>query len=107
MTINILTANRLADGAVVYLNVNGVWSEDLQQAATATKAQESALQARADRAVAACEIVEPYFIPVDTIGGRLQPGSQRERIRAAGPTVPAGVPGTVTPSTMETVHVSL
>ncbi len=60
MSMNVLTANRLADGAVVYLGAAGVWSEDLQQAAIATAEFTQDLITQADRAVDACLIIEPW-----------------------------------------------
>lgn len=103
MSTKVLTANRLSDGGVVYLTADGAWSENLQSAATAAPEQEAELTARAQEAVAACLVVEPYLFPVTRQDGRLAAASQRERIRAAGPTVDAGPVEEAT----ERAHVSL
>src|SRR5438132_13487852 len=82
----VVTANRLADGAVVYRTADRRWSTRLDAAAVTTSAPvASALlaEAIADDVGA----VGPYVAPV-TLGpdGRPQPGNLRERIRVAGPT---------------------
>lgn len=108
MTAKSLTANRLSDGAVVYLTEAGSWSEDLQQAAVAADgAREDALTAQANQAIDRCEIVDPYLFPVASRDGRLETDSQRERIRAAGPTVAAGAEQQQAPDRREAAHVSL
>tara|TARA_R110002167_G_scaffold68132_11_gene192470 strand:- start:399 stop:710 length:312 start_codon:yes stop_codon:yes gene_type:complete len=103
MSNKILTANRLSDGAVVYLTAEGSWSEDLQQAAPAAADREADLIATAQQAVADCTIIEPYLIPVSIRSDRLLAVSQRERIRAAGPTVETASSATA----REQAHVSL
>ena len=106
MSVKVLTANRLADGGVVYLNTAGGWSANLQEAATADGPEaEADLEARAARAVAECLIVDPYLFPVTANAGGLAPASQRECIRAAGPSVP--VPASAAAEAKEPRHVSL
>lgn len=108
MTAKALTANRLSDGGVVYLTDAGDWSEDLQQAAVAAdEAREIALSAQAEQAIARCEIVDPYLIPVVSDDGRLLTASQRERIRAGGPTVETDPAPSLARRALEAVHVSL
>lgn len=108
LTAKVLTANRLADGGVVYLTASGDWSEDLQDAATAADTEtEAELTRQAEQAVARCLIVDPYLFPVVRRDGRLAAASQRERIRAAGPTVPFGDTAKVPAISTEFVHVSL
>lgn len=83
----VVTANRLSDGAVVYLRPNGGWSEDLAAAAvvsTAAAARELLAIAVADDTAA----VGAYVAPVELgEGGSVQPGNLRERIRLRGPTI--------------------
>jgi hypothetical protein len=83
----VVTANRLADGAVVYRTADGGWTNDLAGAAvvtTAPAATEMLTAAVADRLRA----VDAYVAPVrlsDEHG--ILPGNLRERIRRNGPTV--------------------
>lgn len=85
--LRVLTANRLSDGAVVYLGANG-WSEWIEAARVATDDAAAAdLEACGARAVAEREVVDPYLIEVTPASGGFAPARLRERIRAAGPTV--------------------
>ena len=96
MTAKVVTANRLREGCVVYLDGRGDWSELLGDAATtADDAMSDALLAEAERAVWAGRVVGPYLIDVVEIDGTIQPLGTREIIRAAGgPTVvPPGLDG--------------
>ena len=94
----ILTANRLADGAVVFLDFEGAWSEALAEAAVAHAPDEvRALEDRGAYDAARNLLVEPYLVAVHAHGGRLTPIRHRERVRAAGPSMLAGVPGYVAP----------
>ena len=88
MAHKVVTANRLRDGEVVYLTAAGEWTERLDGAGPAgTAEREAALLAVAERAVAARFVVDPYAMPVDAADGVLRPLSQREIIRAKGPSV--------------------
>ena len=88
MTLKVLTANRLIDGEVVDLTANCGWSLWLDEGdRVETPDGEEVLVARAAHAVAECEVVDPYVMPVADDGGRLRPLSQRETIRAKGPSV--------------------
>lgn len=86
--LQVLTANRLIDGEVVYLATDGAWVERLAAAKLfATKAEAEAsleigLQAERDQ-----KIVHAYLFDVKQDNGTLKPVKQREIIRAAGPTV--------------------
>lgn len=83
----VVTANRTADGAVVYRTTDGQWSIDLGVAAVVTTARDAGALLAA--AVADdLTVVGPYVAPV-TLGpdGRARPGNLRERIRLGGPTV--------------------
>ena len=88
MTLKIVTANRLGDGKVVYLAQSGEWSERLTAGRAAEgKAEEAALLAVAAKAEEELLVVASYLMPVDEVDGGLKPLSQRERIRAIGPSV--------------------
>ena len=85
----VVTANRLRVGDVVYLAANDDWVSDLAKATVANDAAAlAALEGVAAKAVAAQEVVAVYAIDVDTSAGAPQPLSVKERIRAAGgPTI--------------------
>jgi Protein of unknown function (DUF2849) len=85
----VLTANRLRAGDVVYLTANDDWVEDLGCATIALDTAElDALKAIAARAIAAQHVVGVYEMDVDLANGTPQPTSVKERIRAArGPSV--------------------
>jgi hypothetical protein len=88
--IQAVTANRLKDGAVVFLAADGEWYERIDVAATAANpaALDRLLQLAAQSA-AVQFVVEPYAIDVTDETGVVRPVSLRERIRAFGPTVVA------------------
>ena len=83
----ILTANRLEVGEVVYWNSARGWVGDLSDAEIlpGDKAEE-ALKGAAEW-VTNREVVAPYLFEVKVNGGVATPVKIRERIRAAGPTV--------------------
>jgi Protein of unknown function (DUF2849) len=83
----VVTANRLADGAVIYRTAAEQWTTDLAAAAVVTTS-EAAQALLAGARVDAVKIVDPYVAPVALAAGRPRPGNLRERIRAAGPTFP-------------------
>ena len=86
--LQVLTANRLIDGEVVYLAPDGAWVERLEGArlfeakAEAEASLEVGLQAEREQ-----KIVHAYLFDVTRAGAALKPVKQREIIRAAGPTV--------------------
>ncbi len=87
----VLTANRLDDGRVVFLTPAGDWSPALDDACTVSDddaAQE--LSAVGALAEAACTVIGPYLIRVTEEQGRIRAAVIREAIRADGPTVQAG-----------------
>lgn len=85
--MKVLTANRLDDGAVVYIGEAAPWVEELASALVAADAgAESQLTESAAAAVKARLVVGAYLMPVTVEDGRILPVSVRERIRAAGPT---------------------
>jgi len=89
MQPKIMTANRLDDGAVVYLAEAGVWVEDLEAALVVEdETGAESLERQAAEAQRHRLVVGPYLFPVALEAGRPLPLGQRERIRAAGPSVP-------------------
>ena len=83
----LITANRLADGAVIYRTIDGGWTTQFSGAAVVNTAP--AAIALLDAAVADdVGAVNAYVAPVKLDpDGRTRPGNLRERIRLAGPTI--------------------
>ena len=87
MADKIVTANRLDDGLVVYLNGAG-WSERIEDARIAgDDAAADGLLAEAEGPGQEIRVVEPYLIEIALEGAEPRPVSYREAIRAKGPTV--------------------
>lgn len=87
MTQQVVTANRLTDGAVVYFTVDGQWSIWLSEAGISETEQEAdALLSAASAFVESNEIVEPYLIDIRSEGATIKPVRYREAIRSKGPT---------------------
>jgi len=85
---NVITANRLADGVVVFLTADRGWSEDFNRAAVERDdAATAAALARAKDDEALNVVVDAYAVPVEERNGHVAPKALRESIRAAGPTV--------------------
>ena len=83
----VLTANRLDDGAVVYWR-DGGWANTLVEAEIfAADERAKAALAAADRFVEDRVVVNPYLFPVRLDEAGIHPTEEREIIRAAGPTV--------------------
>ena len=85
----IITANRLIDGRVVFFSAGATrWAIDLREAEVYAEpgSAEVALK-RAELDVAARVVVDPYRIGVTAENGMIVPSLLRERIRAEGPTV--------------------
>lgn len=81
---NVVTANRLIDGIVVYLAPDGSWTEEIGRARLAeTEDETKVLEAEAARDVAARKVVAVYPMEVGLHDGVVDPLSVRERIRAA------------------------
>jgi hypothetical protein len=91
MESEIVTANRLIDGAVVYLTENDSWSETIADACLATsETKKIILLESAALALKNQKIVGPYAMTAEDSPLGPVPQSQRERIRAAGPTIQFG-----------------
>jgi hypothetical protein len=83
----VVTANRVADGAVVYRSADGGWTTKLEAAAVATNPA-SAHAMIAEATADDLRAVGPYIAPVElTAAGQVRPGNLRELIRLAGPTI--------------------
>ena len=83
----VLTANRLADGDVVYWRA-GQWVEALGQADIfADEAAAESAVAAAQRFVTGNVVVNPYLFEVRREPGGLTPLKEREIIRAMGPSI--------------------
>ena len=81
---DVVTANRLLDGIVVYLAKDGGWTEELDDARLAeTEDETKVLEAEAAKAVADRIVVAVYPMPVEVENGHVHALSVRERIRAA------------------------
>jgi hypothetical protein len=94
----VITANRLRDGAVVYLTKDAAWSVEMSRAAVVDR--EPAARALLAKAVADdVGAVGAYVAPVTRAAdGAVLPGNLRERIRLRGPTI-------VLPRPCEAAHV--
>lgn len=85
----VVTANRLRDGAVVFLTESGDWSLAIDDGAVAQDdARAAALLAIGAAAAAAQVVVAPYLVEVTADDGDIVPLTYRERIRAFGPSIP-------------------
>ncbi len=82
-----VTANRLTDGAVVYLVSAGHWSELLSDVTTAESKEASEKLLGIAEKDAATRVVGPYLIDLDPATDEPAATSLRERLRAAGPSV--------------------
>jgi len=86
--MQVITANRLIDGEVVWLASGDRWVESVEAADVfAEKQAASSALDRAQAAVDARIIVDPYEIAVNQQNGTPVPVRFREQIRALGPTV--------------------
>ncbi|MBP0651345.1 DUF2849 domain-containing protein, partial [Mycobacterium tuberculosis] len=83
--MQVITANRLTDGLVVYLDAGGRWTTDIA-AARLLDADDAVAAALAEGQAAAGrqEIVDPYAVAVVAGAKGVAPQSLRERIRAFG-----------------------
>ena len=81
--LQVVSANRLADGVVVFLDESLGWAPDLARAVVARDKDSAAVLLERGRAESAA-VVEPFLVAVAEEDGVLQPLSLRERIRASG-----------------------
>ena len=88
MLQQVVSANRLTDGLVVYLTPAGGWSEQLIDGHVATdETAAKSILALAKQAQDGRIVVDPYLIDVADFEGELRPKKYREYIRAMGPSV--------------------
>ena len=88
MSLQVVTANRLGDGLVVFLTTDGGWSENIDDARIAEgKEAADALLAEASAPELDIVIVGPYLIDVEQQDGGLVPTKYREVLRTKGPSV--------------------
>tara|TARA_R110002072_G_scaffold11775_1_gene52559 strand:- start:717 stop:1028 length:312 start_codon:yes stop_codon:yes gene_type:complete len=88
MTQQVISANRLSDGIVVYLTADNSWSELISGSVIALdEVTANAMLAEATQAVRDRVIVDPYLIDVAEVDGEVRPVKYREFIRATGPSV--------------------
>lgn len=86
----VVTANRLLDGAIVYLRRDGdstTWVESIDQASVFPVSEIDAMMAHAETAAARNIVVAPYAIEIT---GKRETLSARESIRAHGPSIKFG-----------------
>lgn len=92
MARSMITANRLQDGAVIWLGTDEEWVEEFDRALASDDAATVArLNTIAGDHQAAGRVIGAYEIKVDDAGdGRTVPVRLRERIRVGGPTIAFG-----------------
>jgi len=86
----IMTANRLDDGSIVYLALDGGtprWVHDIKEAHIFGESEVPDMESIAQGEVAANVVVSPYVIDTTVSSA---PTSTRETVRAAGPSVEYG-----------------
>src|SRR5262245_13433555 len=84
----VLTANRLSDGEVVYLDARDRWVERLAEAQIlGDKAEGEAALVKGVQAENNRQVVHAYLFDISGQGEALKPVKMREIIRAEGPTV--------------------
>ncbi len=97
--VQVLTANRLGDGAVVFLNFDGDWVATLAGVVIARSPDEArGLAARGLFDAGRNLVVDPYLVEMREGAGALFPLRQRERVRLDGPSILDDVPGYTAPA---------
>jgi Protein of unknown function (DUF2849) len=85
---DVITANRLTDGVVVFQTIDARWTEDFNRAAVLPDPQATAVALkRAKEDEVANLVVDAYAVAVEDRNGHFVPKALREAIRAAGPTI--------------------
>jgi hypothetical protein len=87
----VVTANRLRDGRVVWLAGGTVWREDVRAAEVFGGPAVEVGLAEGGAAETRREVVGAYAVAVTLTADGPWPLSMRERIRAEGPSIPAGI----------------
>ena len=87
--LQVASANRLADGSVVFLDDAGQWTTRLERAALARDKRSAEILLERAKAEAA-SVVDPFLVAMaEDDDGTLTPLSLRERIRVSGLTFAA------------------
>jgi len=90
----VMTANGLHTGPVVYLNADGQWTTDFADALkTGDEDVIGKMRAAGAQAEAENLVIGAYFIDIDPVSG--QPARYREKFRAQGPGFDPGHPSEV------------
>lgn len=86
--LQMIIANRLRDGAVVFLASNEAWETAIDAATVIDGDADAArLLEVAKRHETQCRVIDPQLIEVEVKDGKPRPTAIREAIRAFGPTV--------------------
>lgn len=83
--MRVITANRLSDGAVVYLRDDDLWAKRITSAARFPDKDAATVLTAVQTRIG--EITDVYLIDVDLDGAPTARTALRETIRSAGPTV--------------------
>ena len=84
----VMTANRLNDGDVVFLTRAGSWDLRIDAAVLALEPQAAkALEVRAAEDVKSNIVTGPYLFDAERVNGLIRASHIRERIRTLGPSV--------------------
>lgn len=87
--LQVASANRLADGMVVWLDDAGQWSDRLDRSAVARDKRNAEILLERARAES-FTVVDPFLVAVtEDEDGTIEPLSLREKIRASGLTFDA------------------
>ncbi len=88
VTLQVVTANRIGDGTVVYLTRDGGWSEWITDGRVSRSDEErDEMMAVARAAAERPDVVDPYIIDVVEEAGVIRAVRYREVIRSRGPTI--------------------
>ena len=83
-----IIANRLRDGAIVFLAPNQGWEQAIAAGELIDgEADAARLMAVAKQHEVECQVIDPQLIEVELKDGKPRPTAIREAIRAFGPTV--------------------
>lgn len=85
--MQVVSASRLTDGTVVYLDSQGNWVESLASARLFEPENVQAGLDQAKAAIAASKVIDAFAVPVAQSADGLHAVSLRNAIRELGPTV--------------------
>jgi len=96
-----IIANRLIDGAVVFLDRGETWTTAIGAGVVIDDdAEAQRLLGVAKQLEARCQVIDPLLIQVKVDNGKVRPTEIREVIRAFGPTVRTDIGDGAAPATM-------